>query len=124
VAVILKEKYFPESDFLQARLGNNPPYAWRNIIQARQVLEKGLMWRVGNGASIRIKGDKWLQTLPTHQFQSPCCGLELDARVSALIDPNTGWWNYELIKANFNEEEAAHICGLALSPLQQADWLV
>lgn len=117
VAVIRKEKYFPESGFLQARLGNNPSYAWRSIVQARHVLEKGLMWRVGNGPSIRIKEDRWLQALPTHQVLSPCYGLEPDARVSSLIDPNTGWWNYELIKENFNEEEASHICGLALSPL-------
>jgi hypothetical protein len=90
VAVILKEKYFTGSDFQQARLGHNPSYAWRSIMQARKVLEKGLMWRVGNGANIRIKNDKWLQTPPTFQVQSPCLGLEPNARVSSLIDPITG----------------------------------
>jgi hypothetical protein len=90
VAVILKEEYFPRSDFRLAQLGHNPSYAWRRIMQARKVLEKGLMWRVGNGANIRIKNDKWLQTPPTFQVQSPCLGLEPNARVSSLIDPITG----------------------------------
>jgi hypothetical protein len=42
----------------------------------------------------------------------------------SLINPITVWWNYRLIMENFNEEEAAHICSLALSPIQQADRLV
>jgi hypothetical protein len=30
------------------------------------VLEWGLMWRLGNGEDIRIWGDKWLLTTPSH----------------------------------------------------------
>jgi hypothetical protein len=54
VACILKEKYFPASDFLNAQLGNRPSFVWRSIFQARAVLEAGLVWKVGNGENIRI----------------------------------------------------------------------
>jgi hypothetical protein len=52
VATVLKEKYYRGSNFLYARLGHNPSYAWRSIVNARAVLERGLFWRVGNGESI------------------------------------------------------------------------
>jgi hypothetical protein len=31
-------------------LGRNPSYAWHSIFQAREILERGLVWRVGNGS--------------------------------------------------------------------------
>jgi len=64
MAIVLKEKYFRGCSFLQTRMGYNPSYAWHSIVNARAVLERGLFWRVGNGDSIRIWGDKWV-ALPT-----------------------------------------------------------
>jgi hypothetical protein len=54
VAQILREKYFPHGSFLQVQLGSRPSYAWRSIFQAREVLEGGLVWRVGNREKIKI----------------------------------------------------------------------
>jgi hypothetical protein len=48
VAQVLQEIYFPGQVFLNALLGRQPSYAWRSIIQARDVMECGLGWRVGN----------------------------------------------------------------------------
>ena len=56
----LSEKYFPNSSFMEAKLGNNPSLTWRSIREARSVVEKGTHWRVGNGCSICIWKDKWL----------------------------------------------------------------
>jgi hypothetical protein len=64
MAIVLKEKYFRGCSFLQTRMGYNSSYAWHSIVNARAVLERGLFWRVGNGDSIRIWGDKWV-ALPT-----------------------------------------------------------
>jgi len=60
VARVLRDKYFPQGGFMEARLGNRPLYAWRSIFNARGVLEGGIRWRVGNGEKIRIWKDKWL----------------------------------------------------------------
>ena len=55
VARILEAKYYENGDFMTAQVGNNPSYTWRSIIEGRAILEKGLIWRVGNGTSINIR---------------------------------------------------------------------
>ncbi|XP_038695493.1 uncharacterized protein LOC119992773 [Tripterygium wilfordii] len=78
---ILKAKYFQNSDFLHVAKGRNASYVWSSLLDARAMLLDGLKWRIVLG------------------FQ------RLD-KVETLIDWNSGWWNVELIKQVFGEEEA------------------
>jgi len=87
----------------------------------KDVLEAGLVWRVGNGENIKIWGDKWLTSSPYYLFSPPHQGLDLEARVSKFIDPSTGWWNFPLVRNFFPPEEADRICKVAISSLQNAD---
>ena len=57
---VLKAKYFPTCEFIEASMENNPSYAWRSIMAAQSVVREGIKWRVGNGRNIQIWGDKWL----------------------------------------------------------------
>jgi hypothetical protein len=43
VAKILKEKYYPHSEFLDASLGRQPSYVWRSFWNARRLLTEGLV---------------------------------------------------------------------------------
>jgi hypothetical protein len=121
VARILKEKYHPNCMFLEAPLSRNPSYVWRSIWNAKSLLMEGMMWKVGNGRSIKIWGDKWLPSPTTYAIQSPVQVLDPEARISELIDPNTFWWNIPLIKQIFMEEEVEKICSLAICPRTQQD---
>ncbi len=85
MARILKEKYYSASDFLHANLGQQPSYAWQNILQAKAILEAGLVWRVENGEHIKIWGDKLIFSTSSHLLHSLVKELESDAKVSALI---------------------------------------
>lgn len=111
VATIMRDKFYRGSDFLNARLGHNPSYAWRSIFNAMEFLEQGLFWRVGNGDNIQIWRDKWIPTPSSFQVQSPVEGLHPDAKVSCLINPNSGGWNVPLIQRSFTVAEADTICG-------------
>ena len=39
---VLKAKYFPTCDFLQAALGNNPSYTWCSILLAQPIMKQGV----------------------------------------------------------------------------------
>jgi hypothetical protein len=38
---------------------------------AKETLQQGLIWRVGDGSSIKVWGDKWLPNPITYEVQSP-----------------------------------------------------
>lgn len=51
---VFKAKFFPDGTIFDAGVPTNCSYAWRNILQAREVILKGSILRVGDGASINI----------------------------------------------------------------------
>jgi hypothetical protein len=59
-------------------------------LQARGLLEEGLMWRVGNGEKIRIWGDNWLPSPNSNLLYNPHQRLDVDARVCNLLDLTSG----------------------------------
>lgn len=68
---VLKTKYFPRCDFINATLGKNPSYTWRSLLSAQNIVKEGLRWRVGNGEHIWVWGDKWLPMASTHKVVPP-----------------------------------------------------
>ena len=86
---VLKAKYFPLCEFVEASLGNNPSFSWRSIMFAQMVVKEGLRWRVGNSTNIYIWGDKWLPSSSTHRVVSPRQFLHQDTKVCELIDQET-----------------------------------
>ena len=43
---------------MEANSSSKVSFAWRSIIQTTWVVELGSIWRVGDGMSIKIRGDK------------------------------------------------------------------
>jgi len=123
-AKILISKYFPNSSFLEAQLGSKPSFAWRSLFNARELLSKGLLWRVGDGRSIKVWDEKWLPTPSTYSIRSIPRSLDENSMVADLIDQYTKRWNVELLHAEFTEEEAQTILGIPLNPLLPKDKLI
>lgn len=59
-ACFLKARYFPDTDFLQAKLVGAPSQIWRVILVERHVFAQGLIRRIGDGHSIDIWRHNWL----------------------------------------------------------------
>ena len=55
----MKAKYYSDSSILEAGVGHRPSFAWRSIHSSSAIVKEGLVWRVGNGSSVRIWKDKW-----------------------------------------------------------------
>jgi hypothetical protein len=99
---IFKAKYFPNCSILEAGLGSKPSFAWRSIQGAGELVKEGLIWRIGDGASVRIWGEKWIPLPQTFKIQSPPTSLSKNEYMQRLIDPTTKWWNTVLLSSTFN----------------------
>jgi hypothetical protein len=103
VVTIIKAKYYPKGMLLEVKVGHRPSLAWRSIISAVDLLEEGLIWRIGDGRSVHICGDWWLPIPSTYKIQSLCPVEERNALVSSLIDHNTSSWNIQKISYTFDK---------------------
>ena len=124
---VLKAKYFPTCDFINASIRNNPSYTWRSLISAQSLVLEGLRRRVGNGANIRVWPDKWLPRGSTYCVISPRLFLNIDTRVADLIDSNTTTWKNEVIGCLFLPHEADLIKSIPLSstlPVDKQVWAI
>jgi hypothetical protein len=91
VAQVLKKKYFSNESFLMSWLGSNPLYVWRSIWEAKNLVQAGMLWRVGDENSINIWGDKWIDSTYSGMIQSLVRILGENTKVRALIDDSTKW---------------------------------
>ena len=68
---------------------SNASYAWKSILEGREVIKHGASWRIGTGTSVDIWGDNWLPTKNNPRIISPCMPGLPSNKVSNLIDRAT-----------------------------------
>lgn len=121
MARILKARYFPRCNFLEAPVRGNCSFLWRSIASARSLIKEGSQWRVGDGQCIRIWRDKWAEGLGAARLGG---GLEDDDKVEKLICRDSGCWKEELIRQNFSLREADTILKTPLCSELPVDRLI
>ena len=50
---LLKQRYFPRNTFLEAKQGHSSSLTWQGILCGRDLLLKGLRYKIGNGSCVR-----------------------------------------------------------------------
>lgn len=58
---LVKSRNFPESDFLQAILGERPSFAWRSVLDGRELMKEGIQPGIGNNSSLKLWIDLWME---------------------------------------------------------------
>ena len=110
-----KLDFFPDCSILEAKDSTLGSYAWKSIISARDVIREGMVWRIGNGQSIKIREDKWLPVQSNRSVISSLPSIAPETKVSSLINPELRGWNSSLVNQLFLPHEATVICGMPLS---------
>ena len=54
---VFKAKLFPNLSVMEATNLANALYAWKSLMQGREVIKRGGPWRIGLGNSVHIWGD-------------------------------------------------------------------
>ena len=75
-------------------------YAWRSILQSREVIEKCAIWRVRSGHGIDVWKHRWLLDTTYNKIVSPQVESSI-TRVSELFYPNTRTWDPGKLKEVF-----------------------
>ena len=86
----------------------NCSYVWRSILQAREVIQKGAIWRVGDGALINIWERRLLPFTASSKVLSPQGSSDV-VWVKKLLVPNSGIWDSDLLDRTFIPWEAEEI---------------
>ena len=112
---VFKARFFPNCSILEAKDSSIGSYTWKSILSARDVIRKGMVWRIRNGSTARIKEDNWLPIKSNRSVTSPLTSLQPKTKVSALINQDLGIWKTEMVENFFLPHEASIILGILLS---------
>ncbi|KAK3188605.1 hypothetical protein Dsin_028166 [Dipteronia sinensis] len=121
-AKVLKGCYFKNNSFLAAKSRQDASFIWKSLCWGKEVLEKGLRWRVGDGKSIHIYSDKWIPRQSTFKILS-LPSLSTSATVDQLFSPSGGW-DDRLIERSFSVDDTTAIKGIPVGSGSCGDSLI
>ena len=105
-------------------MGQSPSYAWRSLMAAQSIVQRGMRWQIGNGNKIRLWHDKWIPRLCTYKVIQKEKHNSANALVCELINRGTGEWNIDKLNSWFLLEDREAILGIPLSSSNTNDRLV
>lgn len=123
VARIFKSKYFPSGDLLHANYTHNSSFVWRSLLWGRDLVAKGVRWRVGNGNSIKVFQDSWL--LRPHSFRPITTHdvSHINLRVADFIGEN-GVWDWQKISISLWDVDVDEVKRIPMCDSTENDKLV
>ena len=115
--------YFLNCSVLDALIHLKRSYAWRSILQAREVIEKCAIWRVGSGLQIEVWKHRWLPDPCYSKIINPGADSSI-SRVCDLFCSNTRTWDPGKLAATFYPWEAKMVSRGHVSEVCEEDLLV
>ncbi|KAL8498524.1 hypothetical protein ACS0TY_021743 [Phlomoides rotata] len=97
-------------------MGLNSSYAWRSVCSSQDIVRRGLWWRIGDGLSITLWDDPWLNDDSTFFMCTPwILGLE-SMQVADLFFLGTRTWDMELLHEFFSVDDVTKILNTPATP--------
>lgn len=112
---VMKARYFPNQHLFQIQKKGQDSWLWKSWLGAKNLVEKGVRWRVGDRRSIRIWEDNWIPTVGSWQVhcrKPASCPL---TKVSELIDHQRLCWKHQLLGQFFSPQEVKQILSIPVN---------
>lgn len=110
VARFLKAMYYPNCHLLQAGRTGGASFTWSRIWQAKENMQSGLRWVLGDGTSINIAKDRWLRAKPNYCVDSTVITTQLEQmKVKDFFQQNVKAWDENKVKLHFIGDDATAI---------------
>jgi hypothetical protein len=120
-AQLLKAKYYPSGSLIDTVFTGNGSSTWHAIEYGLELLKKGIIWRVGNGAQIRVWRDPWIPKQNSYKPRTPQ-GRCRYRWVSDFLDEH-GQWNTQRLNQYFDQDDMADILKIHTSNRNDSDFL-
>ncbi|KAL8115417.1 hypothetical protein AgCh_022054 [Apium graveolens] len=114
VTKLIKAKYFPKSDFLDASLGD-AIYMWKSIMEAQEVVKQGCRRRIGDGLSKKVWRVPWLPNSENGFITTEMHEEWEHVLVNHLFDETGTRWDEDILYDLFNERDRRLIMQIPLS---------
>ncbi|KAL8095515.1 hypothetical protein AgCh_036809 [Apium graveolens] len=119
----MKARYFPNSTFLDAKLGSNLSYMWRSILQSHESIKQGSRRRIGDGGSTDIWKVPWLPCVHNGYLTTVMYPELENVQVTNLMTPSKVGWDTDLLQYLFNNKDTELIKTIPISKnVQQDTW--
>lgn len=105
VSKIVKARYFPQGDFLNAEIGANPSYVWRSLLSAQQAIRMGCRRRIGDGMSMKFWKVPWLPCVDNGYISTEVVPELEDIEVQSLFDEGTGSRDNDILNDIFTSRD-------------------
>ncbi|KAL5568310.1 hypothetical protein UlMin_024885 [Ulmus minor] len=117
---VLKGKYFPNGNFLSAPCKQTASFIWKSIVWGRELLNKGLIWKIGNGLSVKAFSDPWIARPMSFKPVTKNPRMD-DPTIAEFLNPLG--WNTQLLEENFWPIDIAEITNITVPRNREADKL-
>ena len=119
-ARLLQAKYCPNGNLLDTIFTGNSSAVWKEIEHGLKLVKKGIIWRVGDGSSIRTWRDPWIPRGHNFRPVTPKGNCRFN-RVSDFLDDN-GAWMVQRLNDHFWPLDVREILKICTSPRQRQDF--
>uniref|UniRef100_A0A803NQ77 CCHC-type domain-containing protein n=1 Tax=Cannabis sativa TaxID=3483 RepID=A0A803NQ77_CANSA len=120
-ATVLQARYFKKGDFLSAKKGVLPSLTWQSICDGRDLLLKGLRWKIGSGRNVHCASDPWL---PGNTTMTPFTYTgDPSFTVEHYISIHQTW-DLRILQTHFGDIDIQRILSIPLSPFPREDKLI
>ncbi|XP_059635600.1 uncharacterized protein LOC132277768 [Cornus florida] len=109
-----KPKYFKNCSFVESLARSNASWVWKSISSVKEVIQKGMKWRIGDGERVYCWVDNWLPDPFNPAVSSNPSALPFSL-VADLLLPSIPSWNVALVDRCFNPRDRDLILQIPLS---------
>lgn len=118
----MKARYFPNCEFLDAKISANPSFVWRSIMSAHDVIKQGCRKRIGNGENTKVWKVSWLPC-GENGYLTTCMPPELEnLKLKNLMEDDRRSSDHETVRDIFNERDVELILKIPLSARDSDVW--
>lgn len=120
VGRIYKTRYYPNGNFLTAKLGSNPSFIWRSVHETQELIKVGASVMIGSGNSVDIFGDPRLPTY-SNAYVTITHPELTNSKVQSLMQIGRREWDVEVVQDIFNVRDCNIILAIPLSDVVDMD---